>query len=376
MGESSRDGGNDLRPSAQSEALLALHLAPGEAVLWSGRPDPGTVARRMIPRSLAGLGFVAFTLLWIAGAVQGKNNNWDGGKAVAPFAPHNVRIAALAGLWMLPPGLYMLTWPLLAWRRAGGTTYALTDRRAMIIAGHRAKSFRPEDLALVQCDEQAGGSGDLVFENRKTWTGQARPVGFLGIERVREVEALLRRALGEAHFAAPAPSVGGRPDGGFGRPATSDDPGPVRTWKLPVSQRVILVGICLVFSIVPIVMAVNTALVLAWGLQRGQVPEVFPLICLGAVVVSLGFAFAIRHILATPVEISLAEDGTVTFRSWLRTEAIPAGEIRSVETGGNRFEARVRHGDGSVRLINNFPDFRSFLASLKVSNPDVVIRGF
>lgn|GEM_PF-791213 len=371
MGESSRDGGNDLRPSGQSEALLALHLAPGEAVLWSGRPDPGMVARRMIPRALAGLGFVAFTLVWMASVVQGKNNNWDRGKAVAPFAPHNVRIAALVGLSMLPPGLYMLIWPMRAWRRAGGTAYALTDRRAMIIAGHRAESFRPEVLALVQCDEQAGGSGDLVFENRNTWIGQARPVGFLAIERVRKVEALLRRALGEAHFAAPAPSVGGRPDGGFGRPA--------RTWKLPVFQRVFLVGICLGFSIVPILMAVwavDTALVLALGLHRGQVPKALPFAGLGAVVSSLGFAFAILHILATPVEISLAEDGTVTFRSWLRTEAIPAGEIRSVETGGNRAEATVRHGGGSVALINNFPNFRSFLASLKVSNPDVVIRGF
>jgi hypothetical protein len=43
-------------------------------------------------------------------------------------------IAALAGLWMIPPGLYILFWPLRSWRKLRRTCYALTDRRAVIIA--------------------------------------------------------------------------------------------------------------------------------------------------------------------------------------------------------------------------------------------------
>ena len=60
------------------------------------------------PTAIMGLSIIVFTLFWIVMVVHGGHNNWDRGQIVAPLATHNVLIAALAGLWIIPPGLYLL----------------------------------------------------------------------------------------------------------------------------------------------------------------------------------------------------------------------------------------------------------------------------
>ena len=94
----------------------------------------------------------------------------------------------------------MLSWPLRTLRKARRTVYALTGRRAIVIepgllSGMTDRSYPPGALALMRCDEREDGAGDLVFENRKTWVGMPQAVGFLAVERVREVEAMVRKAL-------------------------------------------------------------------------------------------------------------------------------------------------------------------------------------
>lgn len=145
--------------------MLLSTLMPGESILWTGRPEPGSIARRSLPKALAGLGFVAFTLVWMTGVVRGGNNNWYRGRAVPPFAPHNVLIATCAGLWFLPFGLYVVTRPLRAWWKAGGTAYALTERRAVVVepgllGSFTKRSYTIADLALTRCDERADGTGE------------------------------------------------------------------------------------------------------------------------------------------------------------------------------------------------------------------------
>jgi hypothetical protein len=61
-------------------------------------------------------------------------------------------------------------------------------------------SFRPEQLTGIWCDERPDGSGDLIFElyrpvfghDGDSWTYRR---GFLDIGNVRQIEALVRRAL-------------------------------------------------------------------------------------------------------------------------------------------------------------------------------------
>lgn len=90
----------------------------------------------------------------------------------------------------------------------------------------------------------------------------------------------------------------------------------------------------------------------------------------------LGF----RTALGTPTEIVVNSDGRIEFQSRLRTIVLEASEITSITTGDwydlNRFEAVVRHKGGKLTLINQFTDFRDFLATVQELNPTVEIKGF
>jgi hypothetical protein len=182
-------------------ASLVLELSPQELLIWSGRPQAvNRLVLQSTPKAIMGLAFIVLTLVWMVLVVSGGNNNWDKGQAVAPFAKHNIIIAALADLWMIPPSLYLLFWPLRTWRRLRRTHYALTDRRALVIAPGFAgrtntKSFTADELRLMRVEDHRDGTGDLIFACPPTWVRVAETVGFLGIDQVRDVEALVRQTL-------------------------------------------------------------------------------------------------------------------------------------------------------------------------------------
>jgi hypothetical protein len=86
--------------------------------------------------------------------------------------------------------------------------YALTDRRAIVFGSGDAigdvkmqvQSYGRDVLATLERRERADGSGDLILEplprmrgTHIIWTPRH---GFMAIENVREVEALLHKTLG------------------------------------------------------------------------------------------------------------------------------------------------------------------------------------
>jgi hypothetical protein len=79
------------------------------------------------------------------------------------------------------------------------TTYAVTDRRVLILVrGKRRKveSYGPSAISGIERKELADESGDLVFARRQEKDGdggqRSVEVKLVGIPRVREVERLLR----------------------------------------------------------------------------------------------------------------------------------------------------------------------------------------
>jgi hypothetical protein len=112
-------------------------LAPGEDLLWSGRPHPLRYALRR--------GWLPFLLgaLMLAGALAGKSN-------------------LFGVLW----GTVLILSP--AWHcvRAVWTTYALTNRRAVIdISGgfsDRA-GLSVGDIQSIKVRQSANGSGNILF---------------------------------------------------------------------------------------------------------------------------------------------------------------------------------------------------------------------
>jgi hypothetical protein len=191
------------------DARVRSELDGGEQLLWVGQPRPSRFARAAIPAVLFGIPWTAFALLWTGMALSGL---WGKGGAPQMAGPPLALVFSVCfPLWGVPfilIGLGMLSSPLWARRRAKRTCYALTDRRAILFeAGAfrsvEVRSYRPADLTKIFRREKADGSGDLVFEEltqvRSTSHGgratstQAR--GFMGIENVREIEELVRKAL-------------------------------------------------------------------------------------------------------------------------------------------------------------------------------------
>jgi hypothetical protein len=196
----------DSRLPHELDARVRSELDHGEQLLWVGQPLPTRFARATIPIVLFGIPWTAFAILWTAMALW-----FAGGGVPIPQAGLGAIFSICFPLWGVPfilIGLGMLTSPFWARRKAKRTCYALTDRRALLfVAGAfrsvEVRSYRPADLRKMFRRENADGSGDLVFEEvmqvrssnqgGRTTTTQAR--GFLGIDNVREIEELLRKAL-------------------------------------------------------------------------------------------------------------------------------------------------------------------------------------
>lgn len=186
-----------------SQASLPLELASDEKIVWVGKPHSRlSFAIKELKVGIFGLGFVTFLLLWITMVLGGGNNKWDRGRVVPAFATHNLVIAIFAGLFMLPPGLTMLTAPLRAAMRAPHTIYALTSRRAIIceptiFGGVATREFPLRTLDNIRCLIQNDGTGDLILGTRRTAFKEilTLPDGFLAVGDVRAIESLVQKTL-------------------------------------------------------------------------------------------------------------------------------------------------------------------------------------
>lgn len=183
---------------------VRAELDQGEQLLWVGQPRPSRFMRQTILIVLFGIPWTAFAILWTAMA-------WWGAAAAVPNVGPGAFFSVCFPLWGVPfivIGLGMLSSPFWIWRKAKRTCYALTDRRTILFeAGAfgsvEVRSYRAADLTKMIRREYADGSGDLVFEeaiqvrranNNRTIMG-SKPHGFLGIDNVRQIEELLRKAL-------------------------------------------------------------------------------------------------------------------------------------------------------------------------------------
>ena len=179
--------------------MISLKLAPNERLIWTGRC--GSVGRyvwQALPKAVIGLALIAVVLVWSAAVIHGGNNNWDHGQVVAPFAPHNVLIAMVANLWLMPPFLFLLLMPVRVWRGLTKSSYMVTDRRALIVEppffGHaKTRSFYPDALRSIQVKEYPDGTGDLILIRPKSSTSLERPVGFFGINKPREIGVTIQK---------------------------------------------------------------------------------------------------------------------------------------------------------------------------------------
>lgn len=142
-----------------NEALTGV-LEPGEAVLWSGRPDVDVILRLRRRRGLVGKG-VGFAIL--AGAVA-----WAARGGLLDFFSWDL---ALEPRFLVPAAVVVVGMPLLSalggWRfrrYVASLDYAITDRRLLVLEhGEIVDDYPPERVGQVTMRPRGREHGDVVF---------------------------------------------------------------------------------------------------------------------------------------------------------------------------------------------------------------------
>jgi hypothetical protein len=169
--------------SPELEARVRSELAEGERLVWLSQPRLGLFMHQSVPYVLFGIpwavGWVSFFVFWV------RDQGMD-----TPFAILSVIFFTIS--------IGLLGSPLWFYRKGQRTCYALTDRRAIVVQPVsfriEMRSYTPDGLLSISRRERRDGAGDLIFAEVRT-EDQVRREGFLAIDRVREVEDLLRKTL-------------------------------------------------------------------------------------------------------------------------------------------------------------------------------------
>ena len=167
---------------AQSSSLIDAALAPGEQLLWSGRPRSG------LSFESTDLLTVPFSLMWGGFAIFWEYMAIHGG---APF------FFALWGVPFVGVGLYMIFGRFFydALSRAN-TWYGLTDKRVIIITnlfGNSQKTVPLAQTGAINLSVNGDRSGTITFGTPLPLyspfmrTYRAGPPAFRMIENVKDV---------------------------------------------------------------------------------------------------------------------------------------------------------------------------------------------
>jgi len=142
--------------NVEDQARLQPYLQPGEAVLWTGRPDP----RRLLTGK--DLFLIPFSLLWGGFAIV-----WEA--TVLAFGSGPNKAPVFFVLWGIPfvlIGQYIIWGRFLVkrWNRQR-TAYAVSNQRVLILRGRSLQSMFLSQLPTIVQSSRADGSGSLEFGN-------------------------------------------------------------------------------------------------------------------------------------------------------------------------------------------------------------------
>ncbi len=91
-----------------------------------------------------------------------------------------------------------------------------------------------------------------------------------------------------------------------------------------------------------------------------------------------GVLLAWYQLLGMPFEISISHDGVVCFRALFKLTLVPVRDIEAIRAWGNVLGGsilRVRHKQGSLKIMYNMAGLADFVGRVKDSNPTVDVRG-
>lgn len=162
-------------------------LAPGETILWQGRPSGQvTFAGLDARRTIFGLFFLGFALFWTFGAVSHTGEAPTPARLLFPlfgllFIYQGAKLAGGDRIWQ-------------AYERRH-SWYTLTSERAFIateLFGRRNLRSWPITSTTI-LDYEDGRTGSVFFADRSGSFARGRRIGFEFIDDGREVLDLMRR---------------------------------------------------------------------------------------------------------------------------------------------------------------------------------------
>jgi hypothetical protein len=162
------------RPADDEEIArreLAPDLAPGESVVWAGRP------RRGIRFRLGDVVLVPFSLLW-----GGFSMFWEGGVVyafVTELRRGNSVAAFVLPLFLVIGAVFVAMGQYIIWgrfvfdaRRRARTFYGLTDSRALVLVRGKTRKLTAIPLlshAWVELASEGRGRGTIHFAKQRGW---------------------------------------------------------------------------------------------------------------------------------------------------------------------------------------------------------------
>lgn len=174
---------------------IAPELLTGESLLWAGTPRS---RRRFQPNQLhilvyIGSGLVAVGLTFAMFILF---------RSAAVASLSGLIVLTLVFLLVLALALNKQTFPALRQMLSGTSiTYAITDRRIIIMSGATVQSYGANDIDFIERHMHKDGTGDLLFKRelkrrqfyKQVYSEQQAvvDVGLYGVENPREIETLL-----------------------------------------------------------------------------------------------------------------------------------------------------------------------------------------
>lgn len=175
----------------ETRDLITSELKTGEKLLWLQRPNTTRILIASVPVAMFGIPWTAFSIAWIylAASKTGDSN-----------LPFPAAVFPLFGLPFVLAGIGILSIPYIAWTRAKKSAYVLSDKRAIFMnkgwSAYEIVSYTKEQLVDMKKHLRSDGSGDLIFEEVRSGRKRTvKPIGFLGIKNVNEVEDIIRTKI-------------------------------------------------------------------------------------------------------------------------------------------------------------------------------------
>ncbi len=172
-------------------------LLRGEQLRWATRPIPTAATKNtgaLFAFALPWLGITAFATWAVLGAPKALDELQLPADKEKWFT-----LAFLSVFWAV--GLLLVSSPWLQKRSMRRTIYAITDRRALVMAADEVKPYRLHEDLLCERKRRAGGRGDLIFTTGRIREAGEEPEGFINVPDVVLAEEKLDEAIQQAELA-------------------------------------------------------------------------------------------------------------------------------------------------------------------------------